>query len=294
MNKKRGFTLVELLVVIAIIALLMSILMPALAQVRKAAKEAACGMHLRQLGICWQMYTGDNNGFFTDGRRGTEEAGIGDWLCELDGGYKHENPKTPAEIDESRDAHRALSYIKNYNILICPMATSPLPDVPVKYKAWGGGPLPLEDMGVLGNRYLPYNASGVGSYAHNAWCNNSPKEVPLRFSTIYTKYNWKTTAVAGGSDIPVNIDSFRWACVPRASDDCPKYDGEGGGENGTNEMKRVCLDRHNAAVDVLFMDWSVRRTGLKELWELKWHRNWSNELEEAGGMPAWERWMSSF
>ena len=47
MHRKKGFTLVELLVVITIIALLMSVLMPALARVRKQAKAVLCQANLR-------------------------------------------------------------------------------------------------------------------------------------------------------------------------------------------------------------------------------------------------------
>ncbi len=56
-----GFTLVELLVVIAIIALLMSILMPALRRVKMQAEEVKCKSNLRQVGIIIFMYLQDED-----------------------------------------------------------------------------------------------------------------------------------------------------------------------------------------------------------------------------------------
>ncbi|ARN56505.1 type II secretion system protein [Sedimentisphaera salicampi] len=63
-NKKpsKAFTMIELLVVISIIALLISILLPALSLVREKASVARVNAELRQIGICIEMYTEDNGG----------------------------------------------------------------------------------------------------------------------------------------------------------------------------------------------------------------------------------------
>jgi prepilin-type N-terminal cleavage/methylation domain-containing protein/prepilin-type processing-associated H-X9-DG protein len=56
---RRAFTLIELLVVIAIIALLISIILPALGQARIAGRTTACGARLQQLGIACTAYLSD-------------------------------------------------------------------------------------------------------------------------------------------------------------------------------------------------------------------------------------------
>lgn len=61
MKSKKGFTLIELLVVIAIIALLLSIIMPALRKVKKQAMSIVCLSNLRSITTCWHTYATDNS-----------------------------------------------------------------------------------------------------------------------------------------------------------------------------------------------------------------------------------------
>jgi prepilin-type N-terminal cleavage/methylation domain-containing protein len=62
-RKTWGFTLVELLVVIGIIALLISILLPALNSAREAGHRTACLSNQRQLVLAWLQYANDNKQF---------------------------------------------------------------------------------------------------------------------------------------------------------------------------------------------------------------------------------------
>ena len=67
------------------------------------------------------------------------------------------------------------------------------------------------------------------------------------------------------------------------------------GTGGSGHMQRYCINRHTGSVNVVHVDFSVRKVGLKELWTLKWHREfdtrgpWTN----SGGAVSedWPVWM---
>ena len=67
MKKKRAFTLIELLVVIAIIAILLSILMPALKHVKEQGKRIVCLSNLRQMTVAWELYAQENDAKIVSG-----------------------------------------------------------------------------------------------------------------------------------------------------------------------------------------------------------------------------------
>ena len=88
MNKRKGFTLMELLVVIAIIALLMSVLLPALTRAKEQAKRALCLSSLRQLTACWIMYADDNSDRLVNASAGFSRPANSDTVDPLSAAYK--------------------------------------------------------------------------------------------------------------------------------------------------------------------------------------------------------------
>jgi prepilin-type N-terminal cleavage/methylation domain-containing protein/prepilin-type processing-associated H-X9-DG protein len=112
-----AFTLIELLVVIAIIAILASMLLPALSRAKEAGKRISCVNDLRQLNMSLRMYADDNNGYYPP------RANMLRWPEQLRDGYHNLsvlrcpsdglNPKT-FDTDPSRQGDAApRSYLIN-------------------------------------------------------------------------------------------------------------------------------------------------------------------------------------
>jgi prepilin-type N-terminal cleavage/methylation domain-containing protein/prepilin-type processing-associated H-X9-DG protein len=260
-SRPKAFTLIELLVVIAIIALLMAILMPSLQRVRKQASAVVCKSNLHQWSMIWSMYTQDHDGNFP--------MGVLLWRDLLEQYHKDKKQK----------------------ITLCPRATKLYSEgTPPPFGAWeqtwGGG-----DTDAGGDPY-------ASSYGINQWVYNASEAVGGRVR----EQIWKTANVRNANKVPLFGDCAITGATPNHGDLPPQRPddvayiwGQGG---GPNEIRRFCMNRHEGYMNMLFLDWSARRVGLKELWTLKFHRTWntSNKYTLAGGATAedWPEWMRSF
>jgi len=84
--------------------------------------------------------------------------------------------------------------------------------------------------------------------------------------------------------VPVFMDDMWCESWPLPTEGPPQVEGVWGGYG----MHSVCIDRHDARhINVLFMDWSVRKVDLRELWHLNWHRDWPRNVTD----PHWPAWM---
>jgi len=133
-----------------------------------------------------------------------------------------------------------------------------------------------------------------GSYGINRWVYNRKADQPQ-------EGYFKTRNVQGTNQIPLFLDCSWYGAGPLDYDYPPEYEGHTESSTGHwrgDNMRRFCLNRHNAATNGAFLDFSVRRIGLKELWTSKWSRNFetNNYWTKAGGvMPGdWPGWMSNF
>ena len=262
MNRRRGFTLVELLVVIAIIALLMSILIPALARVRLQAKTVICQTTLKQWSSIFAMYTGDNDGDFQPGPEcpWNEDAKGGEWLDALE------------------------PYYKNMDVAVCPMAT----------KCWGYAHPPNVGWchGEGGIDWFQVEEDEYGSFGINYWVTNPPEGKQWYDSQKY----FRRADVRDTAQIPLFLDSLWIGRYANDTDFPPENIYDYGGYKG---IKDFCIDRHGkGTTNILFLDFSIRRIGLKQLWTFKWHQTYkaNGPWATAGDViPSdWPEWMKSF
>lgn len=276
MKKRKAFTLIELLVVIAIIALLLSILMPALQKVKEQARTVVCASHIKQWGIILSFYTADNEDKFPNGDGGNR--GQWWWL-----------KMRPYFVDQP-------------DILIC--AKAKVKDItradssgrvfPIKRDdAWGRD---------IDDPDHPDDGEWVwSSYGPNGWLMNpydkDGKRKTFGAPGVPSDFWGRFTNITTPSRVPYYLDSMQIDAWPDDTDTPTKreyYIGEFDPavlSSSPGFMKWYTMIRHGKSINAVMGDGSASRIDLADLWGLKWHRTFDTSNDYVTGVKSVEPWM---
>jgi prepilin-type N-terminal cleavage/methylation domain-containing protein/prepilin-type processing-associated H-X9-DG protein len=276
----NGFTLIELLVVIAIITLLMAVLLPTLGRVRKQARTVACQANLRQWGIYYAAYTADNEHRMPPL---FPRYNLVPWVLPR-GFYARAGAAKDRNVaDIGREKYGELHGYGD--LLLCPAARKPKPvEEPGGFITTGSTNSPWSFADAEPTHVLP-----ISSYGQNGW-------MPAEYGEDGATDVWVSSAVKGADTVPVYTDSKNPYGCPHPSDDPPTV--EDAPPDKAWQMSSYAMDRHGGGVNSLFMDWSVRNVGIKELWTLRWSPQFDmrGKWTRAGGVQPedWSQWMRKF
>jgi prepilin-type N-terminal cleavage/methylation domain-containing protein/prepilin-type processing-associated H-X9-DG protein len=248
MKHAKGFTLIELLVVIAIIALLLSIIMPALTKAKRQVQYVICRSNVKQFqmgaNLYWQEYDYKPFVFRSD--------------------YMYINYISPflEDVDAIRYCPRAAPKQGQENRYGLGNARTPW--------RWTYG---MDEMGSYGfNSWLykdyPENWLAPGNSAQHSYPSisriSTPSQVPVVGDAV-----WYDAAPYYGDLLPDNFDLY-----------------DGGGWYLESQITRFVIDRHDMRVNLSFVDGHVEGVRLEKLWTLSWHRSWvSNYDISLTGVP---------
>jgi len=154
-------------------------------------------------------------------------------------------------------------------IALCPMAVKP------------------SGRGLVGTTFEAWEITGLGSPFHCSYGFNQDLPTQLFLGP-------GVFMVRNSAQFPVLLDCKRpkhhvndYKCPPQINS-----------ERSWIEWSSFCMNRHNGYINGLFLDWSVRKIGLKELWMLKWYSDFdtSNPWTKAGGVQPedWPVWIRRF
>jgi prepilin-type processing-associated H-X9-DG protein len=233
-----------------------------LRRARNHARAVVCQTNLKQWGSALALYLEDNKGRLMGGLRADNF---------LFYGFRSE---------DDPNERRFLLPVDTKSIACCPMA-------PRKSARAGH---------IIGSTFGAWEQDGInppyrGSYGYSDELFRGgfgyESSIRVRGHRIINVFSIKKRA-----QIPTILDSklpFIWA---------HDHHGPPPSEDYALDFGVVCMNRHNGHINGLFLDWSVRKVGLKELWTLYWSPtfNRANEWTRAGGVKPedWPEWMRNF
>ena len=244
---RKAFTLIELLVVISIIALLIALLLPALQLARDEARVAVCGSNMRQLGIAFQSYAIDHDGYLPPHgyatSRGSYHIEPLEMPCPANGPAEEDEVGLRREYPPGGNPHTPLNYGINYISVFSYLWPQESKSTCKRGCFNGSARIEKIDPGV----YISADAkSDCGTYrCQRGTC-----------TTIYNPRNsgsWSFNIDVNQDGIPDSTTNVMIGCTPY---------------NGFNPV-------HNESGNLLFADGAVQR------WSL---RDWSLEADKEDGI----------
>lgn len=240
---QSAFTLIELLVVVAIIVALLAILLPSLNSALSTANTAVCASNLKQMTIAHLGYAADHVGTHPPSSTDTSEP---HWLALL--------TKYAGNMDEIRYCPETDRY--QYD----PNATSVPNRIGSRTQTW----------------WLKNNSYGVGFYGGGSYgANIFAHSTPGWGSPIAE--HWRNIQEADRAhNIPLLADCIWHNSYPLDTNGAPTTE-PSGSFSGTSLMGRYLIKRHQKGINVGFLDNSVRRVDLPDMWTLDWHKNFQTK-----------------
>ena len=230
MDKAKAFTLIELLVVIAIIALLMSILIPALDKAKDQVRTVICRSNLHQYGLAARMYLDENKGRFPY----TME-----WLySQRPSGYCQWHDRANNLVNHPEYGGVLWPYLKTADIHMCPMFK-----IVAKNRgcsACGGtGSIPIEP------QYSYSMNAFVGGDGKGMVTHESQVKFPARVFIFSEENSWE---IEGLSGCGINDNNLRLGIPPDIVDCFATYHNAPGSDLDAGSANMVFVDGHVGSI----------------------------------------------
>jgi prepilin-type N-terminal cleavage/methylation domain-containing protein/prepilin-type processing-associated H-X9-DG protein len=235
-KKPRAFTLIELLVVIAIIALLLSILAPALKAVKKRAQGVVCRSNLKQVALAAILYAENWKNYVPRGADSSDEDTL--WFIAFLPYLGHD--RLPTLVDDDDNPDNDISDYRNVKIYRCPLYPDKRQTICYVINGWD---TIVEDDGIL-----PINILEI--------------KRPSRMIYLADNEYGPWRAIIEDEDDPdlSRQDVFHKDHLPDSEE-----------EDDDTYGRRVARDRHRDGCNVLYFDWRAEYIAAEDMTEQMWH-----------------------
>ena len=276
MNARPAFTKIDCLTAL-LCAIFILMCMGAIGpRGRSHAKFIVCQSNLQKWGQIFHLFAQDNDNSFPQNIEGDGLTNYEAYWC-----------------------HTTLEYYENPKLRFCPACERNMDRI----KAIEAG-APMEmTYGKTFMHWGPFDSGDVinpsnwwdeypeGSYGMNGWCANPPGSVLWGADVTLT---WrKFDNVTSPGIVPLFLDCKLVDMYPLENSPPPEVaDGDCSFWAFINDpMELVCMDRHNGGINSAFVDLSVQKIGLKDLWKKKWHKEYNIDGPYTWPDTPWPPWM---